>query len=55
MGPWQEIESEWKNGLRFDKFTAETSNVIRYVEMDIQRAETARIISLIPPKDEVTQ
>jgi len=53
-GPWQEIESLWLNGLRFDTFTAGTSNVIRYVEMDIQRSGVARIISLIPPKDVVT-
>jgi len=50
-GPWVELTSSWKNGMRVDSFTANTSNVMRYVEMDIQRGGTARIISLIPPEN----
>ena len=49
-GPWEEIESEWSNGLRIDSFSANTSNVIRYVDMDIQRGGTARIISISTSK-----
>ena len=49
-GPWQEIESRWENGNRVDAYTANTCNVIRYIEMNIQNPGTARVVSVIAPE-----
>ena len=49
-GPWVEVASPWRNGLRVDTHSAISSNVMRYVDMNIQDGGTSSVISLIPPQ-----